>query len=468
MFAHLVAEYGYLVIAATVLIEGLGFPVPGETTLVAGAAIAASGRLSLLGVIIAATGGAILGGSGGYWIGRAGGLPLLERHGRFFHVDAPRLERARGFFSRHGAKTIVVARFVALLRIVVGIAAGVMCMPFARFTVANAVGGFLWAITFGALGYAFGHNLPALEAHAAQVAIAATLALALAVLLWLAVRAVHTHQTAISERTQARWRWVVSHPRLARFRSRHKTLWTFVAARFARGEYLGLHLTIGFVVSVGALWLFGGVTEDVVHHDPLTQLDLQIAEWFRSHATHALDRLATAISIVGAPAVVAAIGLTVTLVLLVQRRWIVTLAWVVAFAGSGILDWSLKRIIQRPRPTGSEAFLYGTSFSFPSGHALGSLVVYGMLAYLVVAFIVHSRRARLGVSALAAFLVAAIGLSRLYLGVHYLSDVIGGFAVATVWLSVCVSGLEITLGQRGLYPWHVGFERRREPREALQ
>ncbi|HKO15135.1 MAG TPA: phosphatase PAP2 family protein [Gemmatimonadaceae bacterium] len=120
---------------------------------------------------------------------------------------------------------------------------------------------------------------------------------------------------------------------------------------------------------------------------------------------------------------------------------------------------------QRPRPPGAARFLHGASFSFPSGHALGSVIGFGMLAYLLAGFWSPARRHRFLVAATADLLVLAIGLSRLYLVVHYLSDVIAGYAAGLVWLAACITGVEIALRQRGLDSWSVGADRRSSPRE---
>lgn len=88
---------------------------------------------------------------------------------------------------------------------------------------------------------------------------------------------------------------------------------------------------------------------------------------------------------------------------------------------------------------------------------VGSLIAYGMLGYLLVAFWPPARRHAAITAAVTVALILAIGLTRLYLGVHYLSDVIGGFAAGTVWVSACVTGVEIALRQRGIAPWEVGL-----------
>jgi len=144
----------------------------------------------------------------------------------------------------------------------------------------------------------------------------------------------------------------------------------------------------------------------------------------------------------------AIIGGAGSLFLLVRRKWVVLAAWVAAFGGAGLLTIVLKNLIRRPRPAAAAEFLYGTTFSFPSGHSLGSLVGYGMLAYVIGSTWVETRRGRLRLAIGVAVLVIAIGMSRLYLGVHYFSDVIAGYAVGVLWLSVCISGLQVAQRRR--------------------
>jgi len=160
------------------------------------------------------------------------------------------------------------------------------------------------------------------------------------------------------------------------------------------------------------------------------------------------DRIFTVVSALGSPVAMAGIGAGGALLLLVRRQWLVLSAWVGAFGGAGLLTLVLKNLIQRPRPVEATTFLYGMSFSFPSGHALGSLVGYGMLAYLIGSNSIESARGRVRLGIATAVLVLAIGISRLYLGVHYFSDIVAGYAVGVLWLSVCISGLQLAQRRR--------------------
>ena len=442
MIQHLLETYGYFGVLLLVGLESLGLPLPGETALLTASAYAAAGHLSIVGVIASAAAGAVLGDAGAYWIGRTGGLALVRRYGRLFRIDDARLERARRFFQRHGGKTVFLGRFVSLLRMLAALMAGVTRMPYGRFAAFNVAGGICWSLLFGGLGYAFGRSLPQLEHDVGQAGALIGLLAALAVVVMVAVRWVARHAAEIRGWVVRLIQRVGASPFIRGLRQRHPKAWSFVARRFAATEYLGLHLTIGLLLSFGALWLFGGISEDVVHHDPITQLDLTIANAFHSHATPTGVAIAKGVSFLGSPAFIAAWGLMLIGLLAVRRQPLLIGGWVAAVAGGGLLDVALKAVFHRTRPTWDVPLLTARGWSFPSGHAMGSLVAYGMLAYLLVRD-PKGRPPRMAIVAGAVTLVLLIGLSRMYLGVHYFSDVVGGYAAGMVWLAACITGLEV-------------------------
>ncbi|HEV2641155.1 MAG TPA: DedA family protein, partial [Candidatus Elarobacter sp.] len=318
----LLQSYGYFFVFLLVGIESLGIPVPGETALVTAAAYAALGHLDIYGVIIAAAAGAILGDNVGYWIGREGGMALVNRWGRKLHLNESNLARAHAFFARHGGKTVFFGRFVALLRTWAAILAGVARMEYGEFLLYNAAGGIIWTALFGTLGYLFGQNLPRLEHSIGQASLALVLLIALIVLLVLGMRALRANGATIAARTSAAWQRMMDSDAVSSFRRDHPRAWSFVASRFARGEYLGLHLTVGFLVTLCALAVFAAITEDVVTHDPLTQLDTTLLHWLRGHSTRTGDLIFSGISLTGSPGMMGALAVIVGIVLARRKLWI--------------------------------------------------------------------------------------------------------------------------------------------------
>lgn len=299
----------------------------------------------------------------------------------------------------------------------------------------------------------FGHmsmaiSLPMFGQHIGQATLALALLAALVTGLLLGGRWFRANSSRISAQISRVAERIGSSDTLQRLRQRHPQAWEFVIRRFAPGEYLGLHLTIGLIVSIVALWVFGGVTEDVIHHDSLTQFDIALLEWFHSHSTPTVTTLFAAISLLGSVLVLTTLGLFVAILLSLRRRWLLFSGWVAALGGAGVLDALLKHIIRRPRPPYAAAVLHSNTFSFPSGHAMASLIGYGMLTYLLIVFWAHRWQLRLAILSTAAVLILAIGISRLYLGVHYFSDVVGGYAAGALWLSACLTGIQITRSGR--------------------
>jgi membrane protein DedA with SNARE-associated domain len=159
----LFARYGYAVVFAGVFLENTGLPVPGETALLAGAALANFGQLSLAWVTVTAIAAAILGDNLGFFIGRRGGRRLAERHGWRIGLTPERLLRFDRFFLRHGPKTVFAARFITGLRVVGAVLAGGSGMKWPQFLFFNATGAVVWCTVIASAGYSLAYSWATLE-----------------------------------------------------------------------------------------------------------------------------------------------------------------------------------------------------------------------------------------------------------------------------------------------------------------
>ena len=156
----LLQGWGYWVVFGAMLLENAGVPLPGETVTLLGGYAAGSGQLQLLGVMGAAAAGAILGDNLGYWVGRRAGWGLLLRGGRLLGRSPEQMENLRERFLRHAGKSVLLGRFVAVLRVLAGPMAGAVRMPYPRFLLFNMLGAVLWAGTMVTLAWLGGRWIP--------------------------------------------------------------------------------------------------------------------------------------------------------------------------------------------------------------------------------------------------------------------------------------------------------------------
>jgi membrane protein DedA with SNARE-associated domain len=157
---EVIGRWGYVVIFTAMLLENAGLPLPGETVTLLGGYAAGSGQLNVLGVMGAAAGGAVLGDNIGYWVGRRLGWGLILKVGRWLGQSPAQLEKLRDQFLRHAGKSVLLGRFVAVLRVVAGPMAGAVGMPYPKFLLCNVVGATLWATIMVSLAWLGGRWIP--------------------------------------------------------------------------------------------------------------------------------------------------------------------------------------------------------------------------------------------------------------------------------------------------------------------
>src|SRR5919107_1873729 len=439
----LISHYGYLVILFGVMLESTGVPLPGEAILLAAGVLVQRGHLDLGDTIAFAILGAVVGDQIGYWVGREGGRPFILRWGRYVRITPERLGQAERFFVRHGGKAVFLARFVAGLRVFGALVAGVSRMPWGTFFFYNALGGAVWATAAILVGFLLGGSLDLVVRWAGRTSLLLLVLFGVVLAFYVAYRWVAGHRTQLLEYVSA----VLSYPPVSRLRSRYDRQLLWIRRRLTPGQYLGLHLTAGLLAAAGCLWLFGGIAEDIVNSDPLVRFDLAVAITLHDLATPPLTTFFLIVTALGSIETIALVGLVGAVVLGVRRRWLHLGTWLAAVFGSAALNQLLKALFGRPRPYFEHPLVSETSYSFPSGHAMESLVLYGMLAYFAV-LTLKTWRSRTAIVLGTALLVLLIGFSRMYLGVHYFSDVVAGYAAGGVWLSTCITAMEFARRNR--------------------
>ena len=213
----------------------------------------------------------------------------------------------------------------------------------------------------------------------------------------------------------------------------------FVAARLDPKAYLGLHVTVGLTIAALAVWLFGAVLEEVLDNSTVVRLDVATMAWVANHTTALGVRVFKVITELG-EIPVALIGVVGAFLLWRQRHRLVLVCWVSAFLGGVFVNRLLKMLIHWSRPVQVTDQM---TFSFPSGHTMAATIGYGMLAYVLATYWRPSRARPRYLYLAAAAIALAVGISRVYLGVHFPTDVIGALAAGVAWLAICVTGTRI-------------------------
>jgi undecaprenyl-diphosphatase len=223
-------------------------------------------------------------------------------------------------------------------------------------------------------------------------------------------------------------RWLLGHTRLAD------------RARIASGARLALRLAAGFGVIVAAAALFAAVAGELGDGETLAALDAAVSRSVGQQASPSTLQAFAWLTRFGDTATLMVLCIAVGLALVFRGERGLALAWVMAVGGNSLLNVTLKGIFERVRPVRDHAMAAAEGWSFPSGHSSGSVVAYGMLAYIAIRTLPRAWHVPAMIAAAA--IAFTTGCSRIFLQVHYPTDVVAGFASGSAWLTACIVSFE--------------------------
>ena len=207
---------------------------------------------------------------------------------------------------------------------------------------------------------------------------------------------------------------------------------------------LGLGVGLGFGLIVGAALVFAAVAEEVVDGGATQRIDQAFMDAVQRATGEPLRAAFGAITRLGDPPTLAALCALGAALLWWRREKVLAMAFVAALGGNALLNPALKRIFERVRPLDEQGLPSAEGFSFPSGHSSGSLVAYGMLAYVLLRTLPRAWHLP---AVLAASAVAfSVGASRIFVQAHFATDVLAGFASGSAWLVACILSAELARG----------------------
>lgn len=424
---HPFAFYATVFLAAFAeSLVAVGLIVPGAVIVFCAGAIIATGSFALWNTLAWAASGAFVGAAVSYWQGRHYGADLQQRWP--FNRYPSVLARSTAFFHRYGGASIFLGRFLGSIRPAIPAVAGMLGMSPLRFCAINLVSVFSWALVYTVLGIFFG----------AAVGLAGTVATRLALILvlllillwggaWVVIRSVIWLRPRVELGLIRLQAWAGS--------TRFTRTW-FVRGMVAalldptRPEYRVL--LVFAVVLIAAAWTFAGIIEDVVTADPLVVVDKWVYQRLQGLRTPLGDSVMIAITQLGDAAVILPVIIVVLVWLCWKHAWRALVYWLAAASFAAVLTVVLKAGFGLPRPL--PLYDGSVAFGFPSGHAAMSIVVFGFLAAITARE--FSGRGQLIVFTVMVILAGLIAFSRLYLGVHWMSDVLGGLSFGVAWVAL--------------------------------
>jgi membrane protein DedA with SNARE-associated domain/membrane-associated phospholipid phosphatase len=419
-------SWTYLLVGGLAFLETgafVGLVAPGEFTVILGGAVASQGDVSLPVILGVTWFSAFLGDSVSFLLGAKLGRGFLVRHGARFRITPERLKRVEEYFERHGGKTILIGRFIGLVRALAPFIAGSSRMRYSAFVPYSVLGTGLWAAVFILIGYFFGRNLNTVTeivsrgVFAFGVAVGVVIALVLA---WRFLREAKNRRRLAAEMERRR----ALRPLLALGRRLQPQL-AFLGRRLTPGG-LGLELTTLLAALSVALFVLISFWSVVAGDPGPTPGDRTALDVCQDLQTGWLTDVAKVVTELGAGAVTIPVAAVAAIALAILRRWAEFSALVVGFALIVVIGPEIKDWTDRPRPP--DPLISASGTAYPSGHA-AQATIYTWLAVTLAFRVVPGITRRSLVIAAGVALTVLIGLSRVYLGVHWLSDVSGGWAL---------------------------------------
>jgi undecaprenyl-diphosphatase len=410
----------------------VGVVFPGEIAVLLGGVLAFQHRVSLAAVLAAAISGAIIGDTVGYWVGRRFGPRLLEsRLGRL--VKHEHRQRAERYLAERGGKAVFLGRFTAALRALIPGMAGMARMPYRTFAVYNVAGGAVWATGMVTVGYLAGASWQRAAHWASRIG----LALLALVVLGFAVKLAGRLARRRSDRLRAVGDRLAATAPATWARRHFPAQLAWLRRRLDPTTPDGLPLTATVAGAALLAWLFAGPTQDVIAHDETARLDPRVHAFAVAHRTGWLTLIMRNVTWLGSSYVLVPVLAAATVVLLRRRdRRAVGRLWA-AFLGAVALYTLAKPLVHRPRPPATDRSGQVSGAAYPSGHATQALAAWGMLAIVLAAG--RSVRARVLLLLAATVVVLLVGASRVYLGAHWPTDVLAGYALGATWLALVIA-----------------------------
>ena len=416
----------------------IGLFIPGSTVLLLLGVYAAGGHLDWGMLLLFAIIGAVLGDNLNYWLGRRYGHKWVDNGIGFLTPE--HFKKSQQFFLAHGGKSVFLGRFIPSVKELVPFIAGTMEMPQRKFMLWNILGAIGWGIQWLGAGYLFAHSLKLAHVWISRVGVTLLIVLLVSILFWFlkrwVVRNGHSVIALFLSLSRSIKTAIVNNSDVIKLTLKYPRFFAFFGKRLDRSHFFGLSATLLGFSFFYVLILFAGIVEDLLTTDPVVAVDHHVSQLLNGLRTPIVNEFFYWVTKLGTVEIVFPLLVVATIIFWLLRKPLLTLPLLVSSLGAFSFTQLGKLAFQRARP--DEALLPEQTYSFPSGHATIAVALYGFFIYLLIR---HSSewKSRVNLFFLGGVVIVLIGLSRIMLGVHYLSDVWAGYLVGMLWLIIGIS-----------------------------
>jgi len=454
--------FGYFLISILAFFESfafIGLIVPGSIAVIVGGFLAAHGSMNIRILYISVFLAAVLGDSFSFHLGKTN-IISFKKDNKFFKPEL--LTKGKVFFEKYGAKSVFLARFIGWVRPIVPFIAGLFELDIKVFLFWNILSGLLWAVAHIALGYFFGRSWQLVTLWSTRVSLFFSIFIVFLIIIyllkWFALRKGKVVYQIFLSIWESIKNSILENEELKKFTEKHSSIFSFFKSRFDKNKFSGLPLTLFSISLLYVLALFAGIVEDLINSELITQIDLKIENSLVLFRNTDLTSIFRWLTLLGKWQVITIFLAAASLLFWLWNKKNYILALILSVFGSALFTLIGKNVFQRARP--AVALYKEASFSFPSGHAAIAVAFYGFLAYFLIKFI-KKWKSKINIFLISLFVIFIIGFSRLYLGVHYFSDVWAGYLVGTIWLIIAVGFAEYLAAVRKTERINISMEYRK-------
>lgn len=389
-------HWGYWIIFVSAMLEAvplIGTIIPGHTIILVGGLLAQQHILDVGNVMIISTLGAVFGDLSGYLIGKKYGYQSLARFGKHFFFKPEHLEKAKLLVQKNPGKTLVIGRFSPVTRALAPFVAGTSDVKFLTFLFFNIIGSAIWAVSTVMIGYIFGASYEVISKIIGRFIFIGIFLIILAILGY-------------------------------RFINKKEHIF----------EKYHLHT---FGISLAFLIIFFRMVDAINDNDWITRLDVTIHDyiinWWSTHLIFTQTMIY--IGYLTKPSILITASFFLLLFLLYKKKWYHSILLTLSIGGGFIIELVVKNLTERLRPL--PQLIEVTGFSFPSAHATMTTIICLLIIYSFRDYI-ESKTRRWLLVIINIIIMIVVAFSRVYLGVHWLSDVVAGISLGIVWVTMMI------------------------------